>query len=162
MRAAGQYAPHSAKGVSMLDDVYNAHILDLAGNIGRIGRLAMPDASATRHAKLCGSRITVDLRMEGDVVADYAHEVKACALGQAAAAVMAKSIIGASSTELRQVRDEMFAMLKEGAAPPDGRFAELRYLEPVREFKARHASTMLVFEAVVACLDDIVAARAAS
>lgn len=145
----------------MLDDVYNAHILDLAGNIGRIGRLATPDASATRHAKLCGSRITVDLRMEGDVVADYAHEVKACALGQAAAAVMAKNIIGASSAELRQARDEMLAMLKEGAAPPEGRFAELRYLEPVRDFKARHASTMLVFEAVVACLDDI-AARAAS
>lgn len=146
----------------MLDDVYNAHILDLAGNIGRIGRLATPDASATRHAKLCGSRITVDLRVEGDVVVDYAHEVKACALGQAAAAVMAKCIIGASSAELRQVRDEMFAMLKEAAPPPTGRFAELRYLEPVREFKARHASTMLVFEAVVACLDDVAAARAAS
>lgn len=146
----------------MLDDVYNAHILDLAGNIGRVGRLVTPDASATRHAKLCGSRITVDLRMEGDVVADYAQEVKACALGQAAAAVMAKSVIGASSAELRQARDEMFAMLKEGAAPPEGRFAELRYLEPVRDFKARHASTMLVFEAVVACLDDIAAARAAS
>lgn len=145
----------------MLDDVYNAHILDLAGNIGRIGRLATPDASATRHAKLCGSRITVDLSMEGDVVADYAHEVKACALGQAAAAVMAKCVIGASSAELRQARDEMFAMLKEGAAPPEGRFAELRYLEPVRDFKARHASTMLVFEAVVACLDDIATARVA-
>jgi len=145
----------------MLDDVYNAHILDLAGNIGRVGRLAAPDATATRHSKLCGSRITVDLRMEGDVVADYAHEVKACALGQAAAAVMAKSVVGATAAELRQVRDDMFAMLKEGAAPPAGRFAELRYLEPVRDFKARHASTMLVFEAVVACLDDI-AARVAS
>ncbi len=159
---AGQYASLSAKGVSMLDDVYNAHILDLAGNIGCIGRLATPDASATRYAKLCGSRITVDLRMEGDVVADYAHEVKACALGQAAAAVMAKNVIGSSSVELRQARDKMFAMLKEGAAPPEGRFAELRYLEPVRDFKARHASTMLVFEAVVACLDEIAAARAAS
>ncbi|WP_370673724.1 iron-sulfur cluster assembly scaffold protein [Pleomorphomonas sp. PLEO] len=145
----------------MLDDVYNAHILELAGNIGRVGRLAGPDATATRHSKLCGSRITVDLRLEGDVVADYAHEVKACALGQAAAAVMAKNVVGATSAELRQARDEMFAMLKEGAAPPAGRFAELRYLEPVRDFKARHTSTMLVFEAVVACLDDIAAARVA-
>jgi len=145
----------------MLDDIYNAHILELAGNIGRIGRLAAPDATATRNAKLCGSRITVDLRMEGDVVADYAHEVKACALGQAAAAVMAKSVVGATAADLRQARDEMLAMLKENGAPPTGRFAELRYLEPVRDFKARHASTMLVFEAVVACLDDIAAARLA-
>lgn len=145
----------------MLDDVYNAHILDLAGNIGRVGRLAAPDATATRHSKLCGSRITVDLRMDGDVVADYAHEVKACALGQAAAAAMAKSVIGATAAELRQVRDDMLAMLKEGAPPPGGRFSELRYLEPVRDFKPRHASVMLVFEAVVACLDDIAAARVA-
>lgn len=145
----------------MLDDIYNTHILELAGNIGRIGRLAAPEATATRNAKLCGSRITVDLRMEGDVVADYAHEVKACALGQAAAAVMAKSVMGATAVELRQVRDEMLAMLKEGGPAPIGRFAELRYLEPVRDFKARHASTMLVFEAVVACLDDIAAARLA-
>lgn len=145
----------------MLDEIYNAHILELAGNIGRVGRLAEPDATATRHSKLCGSRITVDLQMKGDVVADYAHEVKACALGQAAAAVMAKNVVGATAAELRQARDEMFAMLKEGGAPPTGRFAELRYLEPVRDFKARHASTMLVFEAVVACLDEITAARAA-
>jgi NifU-like protein involved in Fe-S cluster formation len=145
----------------MLDDIYNAHILELAGNIDRIGRLADPDATATRHSKLCGSKITVDLRMEGDVVADYAHEVKACALGQAAAAIMAKCVVGASAAELRRARDEMFAMLKENGVPPAGRFAELRYLEPVRDFKARHASTMLVFEAVVACLDDIAAVRAA-
>ncbi|PKR90397.1 iron-sulfur cluster assembly scaffold protein [Pleomorphomonas diazotrophica] len=144
----------------MLDEIYNARILDLAGNIGRIGRLAAPDATATRHSRLCGSQITVDLRMEGDVVADYAHEVKACALGQAAAAVMARHVVGATATELRQARDDMFAMLKEGAAPPAGRFAEISCLEPVRDFKARHTSTMLVFEAVVACLDDIAAARA--
>lgn len=145
----------------MIDEVYNARILDLAGNIGRIGRLAAPDASATRHSKLCGSRITVDLRMEGDIVADYAHEVKACALGQAAAAVMAGAVVGASSAELRAARDGLYAMLKEGAPPPAGRFAELSCLEPVREFKARHASTLLAFEAVVACLDDIAAASAA-
>lgn len=145
----------------MLDEIYNARILDLAGNIGRVGRLALPQATATRHSRLCGSTITVDIRMDGDVVVDYAHEVKACALGQAAAAVMAKTVVGATAAELRQARDEMFAMLKEGASPPTGRFAELSSLEPVRDFKARHASTMLVFEAVVACLDDIAATRAA-
>lgn len=145
----------------MLDEIYNARILDLAGNIGHIGRLASPDATATRHSRLCGSQMTVDIRMEGDVVVDYAQEVKACALGQAAAAVMARHVVGATAAELRQARDDMFAMLKEGAAPPAGRFAELSCLEPVRDFKARHASTMLVFEAVVACLDDISAARAA-
>lgn len=145
----------------MLDEIYNARILDLAGNIGRIGRLTVPDATATRHSRLCGSQMTVDIRMEGDVVVDYAQEVKACALGQAAAAVMARHVVGATAAELRQARDDMFAMLKEGAAPPTGRFAEISCLEPVRDFKARHASTMLVFEAVVACLDDIAAARAA-
>ncbi|WP_026782951.1 iron-sulfur cluster assembly scaffold protein [Pleomorphomonas koreensis] len=143
----------------MLDEVYSARILDLAGNIGRLGRLEAPDATATRRAPLCGSTITVDIGMDGDVVADYAHEVKACALGQAAAAVMANEVVGATAAELRQVRDEMRAMLEEGAPPPAGRFGDLRHLEPVRDFKARHASTMLVFEAVVACL-DAVAARA--
>lgn len=145
----------------MIDEVYNARILDLAGNIGRIGRLDTPDASATRHSKLCGSRITVDLRMEGDVVVDYAQDVKACALGQAAAAVMANAVVGASASELRAARDGLFAMLKEGGSPPTGRFADLAYLEPVRDFKARHTSTLLAFDAVVACLDDIAAARAA-
>jgi NifU-like protein involved in Fe-S cluster formation len=144
----------------MLDEVYSARILDLAGNIGRLGRLDAPDATATRRAPLCGSTITVDIRMDGDVVADYAHEVKACALGQAAAAALANEVVGATATELRQVRDEMRAMLEEGGPPPSGRFGDLRHLEPVRGFKARHASTMLVFEAVVACL-DAVAARAA-
>ena len=141
----------------MLDEVYSARILDLAGNIGRLGRLDAPDATATRRAPLCGSTITVDIRMDGDVVADYAHEVKACALGQAAAAVMASAVVGATAAELRQVRDEMRAMLEEGALPPAGRFAELRHLEPVRDFKPRHASTMLVFEAAVACLDAVAA-----
>lgn len=143
----------------MLDEVYSARILDLAGNIGRLGRLDAPDATATRRAPLCGSTITVDIRMDGDVVADYAHEVKACALGQAAAAAMANVVVGATAAELRQVRDEMRAMLEEGGPPPTGRFVDLHHLEPVRDFKARHASTMLVFEAVVACL-DAVAARA--
>lgn len=143
----------------MIDDVYNAHILELAGNIPRIGRLEHPDASAIAHSKLCGSTVTIDLRVEDGKVVDFAHEVKACALGQASSSVMARNIVGASTDELRQVRETMRKMLKENGAPPEGRFAELRYLEPVRDYKARHASTMLTFDAVVEALDRIAAKR---
>lgn len=139
----------------MIDDVYNAHILELAGNIPRIGRLEAPDASATAHSKLCGSTVTIDLKVEGGHVSDFAHEVKACALGQASSSVMARNIVGATPDELRTVRNEMRAMLKENGAPPQGRFADLKYLEPVRDYKARHASTMLTFDAVVTALDEI-------
>ena len=139
----------------MIDDVYNAHILELAGNIPRIGRLEAPDSSATAHSKLCGSTVTIDLKVEGGHVSDFAHEVKACALGQASSSVMARNIVGATPDELRTVRNEMRAMLKENGAPPQGRFADLKYLEPVRDYKARHASTMLTFDAVVTALDEI-------
>ena len=139
----------------MIDDVYNAHILELAGNIPRIGRLEAPDASATAHSKLCGSTVTIDLKVEGGHVSDFAHEVKACALGQASSSVMARNILGATPDELRTVRNEMRAMLKENGAPPQGRFADLKYLEPVRDYKARHASTMLTFDAVACALDEI-------
>jgi NifU-like protein involved in Fe-S cluster formation len=133
----------------MISDVYNAKILGYAGNIPRIGRLDRPDASATAHSKLCGSTVTVDIRMEKDIVVDFAHDVKACALGQASSSIMASHVVGSSAAELRKVREEMRAMLKENAAPPTGRFEELKFLEPVRDFKARHASTMLTFDAVV-------------
>lgn len=145
----------------MIDDVYNAKILGFAGNIGRIGRLPDPDATATAHSKLCGSTVTVDLAVGDDgVVTDFAHEVKACALGQASSAIMAQHVVGASAGELRAVRDTMRAMLKENGLPPQGRFADLRYLEPVRDYKARHASTMLTFDAVVDCLDQVERRRA--
>ena len=144
----------------MIDDVYNAKILGLAGNIGRIGRLAGPDATATAHSKLCGSTVTVDIRMEGDRVVDFAHEVKACALGQASSSVMASAIVGATAAELRAVRQAMLKMLKENGPPPEGRFAELRYLEPVRDYKARHASTMLTFDAVVDAIGQVEKKRA--
>jgi len=139
----------------MIDDVYNAKILGFAGNIGRIGRLAEPDATATAHSKLCGSTVTVDLKMADGVVTDFAHEVRACALGQASSSIMARNVVGASAEELRTVREEMRRMLKENGPPPDGRFADLKYLEPVRDYKARHASTMLTFDAVVDCIDQI-------
>jgi NifU-like protein involved in Fe-S cluster formation len=139
----------------MIDDVYNAKILGFAGNIGRIGRLDDADASATAHSKLCGSTVTVDLKMRDGVVTDFAHVVKACALGQASSSIMAQSVVGASADELRQVRETMRRMLKENGTPPEGRFADLKYLEPVRDFKARHASTMLTFDAVVDAIGQI-------
>jgi NifU-like protein involved in Fe-S cluster formation len=138
-----------------MDDVYNAKILEFAGNIPRIGRLEAPDASAKAHSKLCGSTVVVDLKVDNGVVSDFAHDVKACALGQASSSVMARHIVGATPAELRAVREAMRAMLKENGPPPQGRFADLKYLEPVRDYKARHASTMLTFDAVADCLDQI-------
>ena len=145
--------PETTNG--MINDVYNAKILDYAGNIPRIGRLAHADASATAHSKLCGSTVTVDLRVENGVVTDFAHDVKACALGQASSSIMARNVVGASASEIRIARDTMFRMLKENGAPPEGRFADMKFLEPVRDYKARHASTMLTFDAVVDCLDQV-------
>ncbi|HEV7416014.1 MAG TPA: iron-sulfur cluster assembly scaffold protein [Tianweitania sediminis] len=139
----------------MIDDVYNAKILGFAGNIGRTGRLPAPHASAKAHSKLCGSTVVVDLCMVDGVVTDFAHDVKACALGQASSAIMAEHVVGSSAAELRLLRETMLAMLKENGAPPEGRFEDLRYLEPVRDYKARHASTMLTFDAVVDAINQI-------
>jgi len=146
----------------MLDDIYNKRILQFAGSIPRLGRLDHPDASATAHSRLCGSTVTIDLKVDGDVVTDFAHEVKACALGQASSSIMAANVVGASADELRAVREAMRRMLKEDGPPPEGRFADLKFLEPVREYKARHASTMLTFDAVVDALDQIAARREAA
>lgn len=139
----------------MLNDIYNRRILELAADIPRLGRLADPDASATAHSKLCGSTVTIDLKMADGVVADFAHEVKACALGQASSSIMARNIIGATPAELRALRETMRAMLKEQGAAPEGRWADCAVLEPVRDYKARHASTLLTFDAVVSALDEI-------
>ena len=144
----------------MLDDTYNRRILELAADIPRLGRLAAPDASATAHSKLCGSTVTVDLKMDGDRVTDFAHEVKACALGQASSSIMGRLVVGSSADELRIVREAMRRMLKEGGAPPDGRWSDLAVLRPVRDFKARHASTLLTFDAVVDAVEQIAARRA--
>ena len=143
----------------MIDDIYNRRILELAAGIPRLGRLEKPDASATAHSKLCGSTVTVDLKMDGDTVTDFAHEVRACALGQASSSIMAQNVVGARASELREVRSAMQRMLKEDAPPPNGRFAELKVLEPVKAYKARHASTMLTFDAVVDAIDQIEAKR---
>ena len=139
----------------MLDDIYNRRILELAADIPRLGRLPAPDASATAHSKLCGSTVTVDLAVADGAVTDFAHTVKACALGQASSSLMARHVVGATPEELRNVRAEMRRMLKENGPAPAGKWADLAVLEPVRDFKARHASTLLTFDAVVEALDRI-------
>jgi NifU-like protein involved in Fe-S cluster formation len=143
----------------MLNDVYNTRILELAGSIPRLGRMAHPDATATAHSKLCGSTVTVDLKMDGDTVVDFAHDVKACALGQASSSIMARNVIGSKADELRELRETVRRMLKENGAPPTGKWADIAVLEPVRDYKARHASTMLTFDAVVSAIDQIESAR---
>jgi NifU-like protein involved in Fe-S cluster formation len=145
----------------MLPDIYNHRILDLAGNIPRQGRLAAPGATAKAHSKLCGSTVIVDLVMADGQVVDFAHDVKACALGQAAASIMARHIIGSSGPELRVLRDQVRAMLKENGSPPTGKWSDIAILEPVRDFKARHASTLLTFDAAVDCVNQIEAAACA-
>jgi NifU-like protein involved in Fe-S cluster formation len=134
--------------MSLPEDIYSQRILELAANMKRAERLPHPDATATAHSKLCGSRVTVDLSMEDDVVTDYGQSVKACLLGQSSAAVMGREIVGSTAAELRAVGGAMRKMLKAGGPPPNGRWADLAALEPVKDYKARHASTLLVFDAV--------------
>ena len=133
----------------MIDDLYSAKILTLAANMPRAGRLASPDGSAEKVAKLCGSRIVVDVVLNEGVVSDFAQDVKACALGQAAAAVLGANVVGASPAEIEMARDQFRAMLKAGGPSPTGRFAGLSMLEPVKDYPPRHASSLLAFEAAV-------------
>jgi NifU-like protein involved in Fe-S cluster formation len=139
----------------MLSDIYNTKILEFAGNISRIGRLSDPDATARAHSRLCGSTVLVDITMADGRVTDFAHDVKACALGQASSAIMALNVVGSTAQELREIRAAMYRMLKENGPPPDGRWSDLGYLEPVRDYRARHASTLLTFDAVVDAVNQI-------
>ena len=149
-------------GRLMINDVYNTRILELAADIPRLHRLDHPQASATAHSKLCGSTITVDLCVSDGRVSDFGHDVKACALGQASSSIMARNVVGSTAGELRDVREAVRAMLKDGAPPPQGKWADVAVLEPVRDYKARHASTLLTFDAVVKALDEIEARAGAA
>src|SRR5665648_133130 len=111
--------------MTLPEDIYSQRILELAAAIPRTARLAMPEASATAHSKLCGSTVIVDIAMAGDVVTDYGQKVKACLLGQSAASVMGREVIGSTAAELRAVGGAMRKMLKEGGPPPDGRWSDL-------------------------------------
>lgn len=138
-----------------MDDIYNNRILEFAGNIPLGGVLADADASAEKHSKLCGSKVKVYVKLENGVVTGFSHEVRACALGQASSSIMARHVIGATANEIRKARLDMMAMLKDGGDGPEGRFEDMRVLKPVKDYKARHASTLLTFDAVVDTLDQI-------
>jgi NifU-like protein involved in Fe-S cluster formation len=133
----------------MADELYSNAVLRLAADIPRIGRLERPQASVRKVSRLCGSEIELDIVMQGNRVADLALRVKACALGQASASVLARQVVGASLEELEMARDSLLAMLKQGRPVARGRFSELAVLEGARAYPARHQSVMLAFEAVV-------------
>jgi NifU-like protein involved in Fe-S cluster formation len=140
--------------MAQLHDIYNQKILELSANIGCTERLTDADASATAHSKLCGSTISVDIKLADGRVSAFGQTVKACLLGQASASIMAQRIIGSGAQELREVGAAMRKMLKSNGPPPGGRWADLAVLEPVRDYKARHASTLLVFDAVEMALAE--------
>ena len=139
----------------MINDIYNRKILGFAADIPRLQRLQHPDATAVAHSRLCGSKVTVDVAMRDGVVSDFGHEVKACALGQASSSIMARHVVGSAPEELRAIREQMYKMLKEEGPAPTGKWADLEALLPVRDFKARHASTLLTFDAVVDAVEQI-------
>ncbi len=144
----------------MIDDLYSARILMLAANLPRAGRLAAPEGTGERVAKLCGSRATVDVTLDDTGrVADFAQDVKACALGQAAAGVLGQHVIGAGVQEITEARDAMSAMLKADGEGPAGRFEDLRLLKPVAGYPARHASTLVAVEATLDAVNAAMAAR---
>jgi NifU-like protein involved in Fe-S cluster formation len=143
----------------MIDDLYSAKVLTLAANLPRSGRLPDPHGSAEKVSKLCGSKIVVDVVMDGDRVADFAQDVQACALGQAAASVLGAQVVGATQAEIDEARAALYDMLKNGGVPPQGRFSELAMLAPVKDYPPRHASTMLAFEATAEAVRKALAAQ---
>lgn len=147
--------------MSDLHAIYSTRIMELAANIARVTRLPVPDGTATAHSKLCGSTITVDVKLAGDRIVDYGQTVKACLLGQASASVVGRESVGSTITEIREIGAQMRAMLKDGTPPPSGRWADLAVLEPVRDYKARHASTVLVFDALERAIEAATANQSA-
>ena len=143
----------------MINDLYNTRILEFAGNIERTERLEAPDATASVVSRLCGSKVTVDIKMDDDRITDFAHEVKACALGQSSSSIMARHVVGSTAQELRELRETMRKMLKEDGPPPKGKWADLEILTPVRDYKSRHASVLLTFDAVVKAIEQVEAER---
>lgn len=146
----------------MIDDVYSQKILQFAGNISHLGKMEDADASAERTSRLCGSKLKVYIKADAGRVTDFSQEVKACALGQASAAIFAIYAVGATFDEVRDAQRDMKQMLEGSSSGPEGRFAEAQVMAPVRDYKSRHGSVMLVFDAAVAAIDDIEAQSSSS
>ncbi|OPB29444.1 NifU-like protein involved in Fe-S cluster formation [Bartonella sp. WD12.1] len=138
-----------------MDNIYSNKILEYAAHISRIGRLNNPDATSKKHARLCGSTVLVDLKVDNDIIIDFAHEVYACALGQASSSILARHIIGKKMQDLKALRKTIFYMLTENGLPPPAPFEAFSCLQPIKDYKERHASTMLTFDAVVDCIEQI-------
>ncbi len=159
---SSQQTPARNRIVWLMDisDLYSEKILELAANALKPPRLATPDASARKVSRVCGSLIEVDVVVRDGVIAEYGHYLSACALGQTSAAIVAREVVGTRVGDFVRLRDQMHAMLKENGAPPNGKWSDLAYLEPVRDYKARHMSTLLVFDAVAEALEKIESGQA--
>lgn len=143
----------SAVGQDLLK-LYSQRILALAAGIPHIGRLESPDGSAMKRSPLCGSTVTVDVKVEDGRIAEFAQDVKACALGQASASVLAAAVMGRSRDEIAKGHDQLEAMLKKAGPAPDAPFGDLEVLEPARDYKNRHASILLAWDATLAAMDE--------
>jgi NifU-like protein involved in Fe-S cluster formation len=144
---------------SDLINLYSARILGLAADIPHTDRLDAPQASAKKRSPLCGSTVTVDVNLFENTVSAYAQDVKACALGQAAASVVGAAILGTTTDQIRRARDELYAMLKSDGPVPSAPFDGLEVLRPAKEYKNRHASILLALDATLAAIDDIEAQK---
>jgi NifU-like protein involved in Fe-S cluster formation len=133
----------------MLNEIYSRRAPEFAADIPLLGNLA----GAKAHSKLCGSTVTVSLKLDGKVVSGFAHDVKACALRQASSSIMGRNVVGSTATELRAIREEVLRMLKGNRKPPSGKWVDLALLEPARDLKVRHAPILLTFDAVVDALN---------
>lgn len=142
-------------GESDLINLYSTRILGLAAELPQPSRLDCPDGTATKRAPLCGSTVTVDIATDGTRITDYAANVKACALGQAAASVVAKAVIGCTPDEVRTARDALREMLREDGPAPQAPFDDLEVLRAASPFANRHASILLALDAVVDALDQV-------
>ena len=138
----------------MVENLYNERILELAATLSKVGRLENAEFSSEAVSRLCGSKVTVDIKISGNKINDFSHVVKACALGQASSSVMAKKIIGTDINELLDLKIRMKEMLKDDGPPPSGKWSDLEVLQPVKDYKGRHSSVLLTFDAVEDCINQ--------
>jgi NifU-like protein involved in Fe-S cluster formation len=138
----------------MVENLYNDRILKLAASLSKVGRIDCAEFSSEAISRLCGSKVTVDLDISKNTVNSFSHIVKACALGQASSSVMAKNIIGTDIYELLDLKTKMKGMLKDDGPPPSGKWSDLEVLQPVKDYKGRHSSVLLTFDAVENCINQ--------
>jgi NifU-like protein involved in Fe-S cluster formation len=149
----------SAVGQDLMK-LYSQRILALAAGIPHVGRLEAPDGSAMKRSPLCGSTVTVDVTMDGERIAEFAQDVKACALGQSSASVLGAQAIGRTRDEIAGARAGLEAMLKKGGPAPAAPFDGLGVLEPAKDYKNRHASILLAWDATLAAMEQAAGGRA--